>query len=126
MSTSGGCFVKITNEKYENKFLSEKYNLSKWSALSFLWVIWFMEQTGDFEKKKLVLGKAFTWSNICECQEFWKELRDFILNIIRNWSLFCSAHIYINVHLLPILLVKLDFVFQFFGFSCFYFWFFSF
>ena len=45
-----------------------------------------------------------------------KGLRNCILCIIRVWSLFCSARVYISLHFLPVLLVKLGFrlsVFQF-------------
>ena len=38
-----------------------------------------------------------------------KELRNCILCIIRVWSLFCSARVYISLHFLPDFLVKLGF-----------------
>ena len=35
------------------------------------------------------------------------------------WSLFCTVRLYKSLHFLPILLVKLGFVFLYFSFSCF-------
>ena len=59
------------------------------------------------------LPSFLTWFN-----EVWfsklKELRNCILRIIRVWSVFCSVQVYISLHFLPILLVKLGF-----RFSCF-------
>ena len=43
-----------------------------------------------------------------------KELRNCILCTIPVWSLFCSVRIYIILHFLPIILVKLDFCFSVF------------
>ena len=48
-----------------------------------------------------------------------QELRNCILCIIPVWSLFCSVRVYKRLHFLPILLVKLGFVFLCFSFSCF-------
>ena len=47
-----------------------------------------------------------------------KELQNCILFIIRAWSLFCSVRVYISLHFLPILLIKLDFDLS--VISCFY------
>ena len=47
-----------------------------------------------------------------------KELRNCILCIIPVWSLFCLVRVYKSLHFLPILLVKLGFVFLSFSFSC--------
>ena len=47
-----------------------------------------------------------------------QELRNCILCIIPVWSLFCSVRVYKSLHFLPILLVKLGFVFLCFSFSC--------
>ena len=44
-----------------------------------------------------------------------KELRSCVLRIIRVWSVFCSVQVYISLHFLPILLIKLGFCL-----SCFY------
>ena len=38
-----------------------------------------------------------------------KELRNYILCIIRVWSLLCSVRVYISLHFLPTRLVKLGF-----------------
>ena len=48
-----------------------------------------------------------------------KELRNYILCIFSLWSLFCSVRVYIRLHFLPMILVKLVFrlsVFSFFVF----------
>ena len=38
-----------------------------------------------------------------------KELRNYILGIIHAWSLFCLVRVYMSLHSLPILSVKLGF-----------------
>ena len=48
-----------------------------------------------------------------------QELRNCILCVIPVWSLFCSVRVYKRLLFLPILLVKLGFVFLCFSFSCF-------
>ena len=80
----------------------------------------------------------FSFANvICEAILFWfvfsgtkilwwgslnyelKDLRNCILCLISVWSLFCSVRVYISLHFLPMILVKLDFrlsVFWFFVF----------
>ena len=52
-----------------------------------------------------------------------KELRNCSLWIICVWSLFCSVRVYINLHFLPIILVKLGFHLSVFWHA---FWFFMF
>ena len=48
-----------------------------------------------------------------------KELRNCILCIIREWSLFCSVRVYVSLYFLLFLLVKLLLIFLCFRFLCF-------
>ena len=61
-------------------------------------------------------GRSLCWSL------FLKGLRSCILCIIRVWSVFCLVRIYISLHFLPFLMVKLGC----FRLSCFYIFGFSF
>ena len=50
-----------------------------------------------------------------------KELPNCVLYIICVWSIFCSVRVYVSLHFLPILLVKLVFRLSVFWFSMFLF-----
>ena len=90
-------FLKTFFLDHSNKKINEKSFSKKFTA-------WFWDHLGPFSPANQIVtifpvnGVPLLFRVDCHL----KELRNFVLGIIRLWSVFCLVRVYVSLHFLPI------------------------